>query len=195
MTDISELKDTVDHLADSVVQVEKFSGRELLQFPGDIPTYIEIFIGLEDRISIKQVRTIYDLFKKLSEYEVGHGNTIFAGTIYEAILLQPRSAFDRGCKELREDRRQEIEDYIANRKREADREYTREFLETLSVMVKMHGYLNFKEIFIINSMFNCMDRFQEYIYISDTEENTYAIKRCQNGEYEGKVEPKKIIVG
>ncbi len=195
MTDINELKDTVERLSYSVVQAEAFSGRELLHFSGDVPTYIAIFIGMENRVSIKQVRTIYDLFKKLSGYEVNHGNTIFAGSIYESVLLHPRSESDRVYNGMEEEQRQEIEDYIAKRKLAADREYTKEFLETLSIMVRMHGYLNFKEIIIINTMFYFMDKYNECIYISDTEENTYAIKRCQNGEYEGKIEPKKIIVG
>ncbi len=192
MDDINELMDTIGHMADSIGQFEELTGRKMTQVPGGVPEYVKYFIELEDRIPIGQVRTIYDLFSKLSEYKVDKGNTIFQGRIEEAIMLELRSESEKYYKRMGEDRRQEIEDYIAGRRQEADREYTEEFIETLSMMVKMSGYLNFKEAFIINSMFYFMEEYQEYLYISDTEENTYAIKRYRNVEYKGPVEPKKV---
>ncbi len=195
MSDINELNDTVDHMSQAASQIEELSGRNLLQCSGSSPEYIKIFIELEDRIPIEQVRTIYDLFKKLSEYKVDHGNRIFQNRIYEAIILEPRiDQYDRVYNSMRKDSLQELEDYIAGRKQDADKEYTKEFLETLTMMIKMSGYLKFKEIFIINYMLDSMDRFNEYIYISDTEENVYAMKRNRYGEYyKGPVDPKKVI--
>lgn len=193
MADINELTDTIDNMSNAVSQLEELTGRKMTQAPGGVPEYVKYFIELEDRIPIEQVRTIYDLFSKLSEYKVDHGNTIFQGVIEEAIMLEPRSENEKYYKRMGAGRRQEIEDYIAGRRQEVDGEYAEEFIETLSMMVKMSGYLNFKEAFIINSMFYFMEEYQEYLYISDTEENTYAIKRYRNDGYEGPVKPKKVI--